>query len=87
MGIVMMIIADEHYQPYFKAFVLHHELQIGDSFVAHEYIIWIQGKWREWRRMKGFPENHPPILEHRRLMAEWLFDTAPAGQIEWNFGE
>lgn len=72
-----MIIRDEPYQPYFRAFILHHGYKVGDNVLGHDYLIWNMRKWNEWRKLNGIPSHFPASKEHHAAFEKWLFDTAP----------
>lgn len=76
-----MIVENKEYAPYFQAFILHKGFQVGDEFPNHEYIIWNQQKWREWRRLNGIPADCPATKEHQVAFGKWLFETMPKTHI------
>jgi len=46
-------------QPRFIAFCKAHGLMEGDDFKPYEYIIWVQEKVAEFRKLKGFKSHEP----------------------------
>ncbi|MBE2919991.1 hypothetical protein HPK02_14655 [Anoxybacillus flavithermus] len=46
-------------QPRFIAFCKAHGLTEGDDFKPYEYIIWVQEKVAEFRKLKGFKSHEP----------------------------
>ena len=37
-----------------------------------QYISWISGKWAEWRREVGWPENRPLMTQQHDEFTAWL---------------
>lgn len=70
------------YQPYFLAYLLHTEADPGD---VTGYILWISRKWREWLLQNGLDRWPKVTEEQRKRFEQWLFETAPEGQLEMQF--
>jgi len=75
------IIENKEYQPYFQAYILHHDLQVGDGVPNHDYMIWNQRKWRTFKRINDIPDDCPVSDEEEKQFENWLFSTAPVKQL------
>jgi hypothetical protein len=81
----VVINTSEHYQPYFRAFILHRGLQTGDIVTGHEYVLWNAQKWSEWGKLNNMPHNAPISSMQRDEFEKWLFETVLEGQLELSF--
>ncbi|PZT57475.1 hypothetical protein [Paenibacillus silvae] len=61
------------YQPYFKAFVLHNNLSLGDETSSYDYIMWNQKKWREWRELNSIDDRQNMTEANHIDFEKWLF--------------
>lgn len=76
----MVIIANQHYQPRFEAFILHRRLAVGDEVKKYEFMSWIRQKWTEFERQTG--AKSPYSDEVHESFTQWLINTAPSNAIQ-----
>ena len=59
-------------QPYFQAYRISRR-EPGSLRAGFEYMIWIGGMWRDWRRLRGLGDYAPVSEEQRQDFGRWLF--------------
>jgi hypothetical protein len=61
-------------------YLLHTGADPGD---VTGYILWISSKWREWLLQNGLDRWAKVTEEQRKRFEQWLFETVPEGQLEF----
>ncbi len=74
----MVIDLNQHYQPYYRAFILHEGYQTGDDVPNWVYLNWNNCKWTEWCRLRGKTRHQGKSRADHEDFEQWLFDTVPA---------
>lgn len=59
-------------QPYFQVYCKAHDLDEGNIWLQHEYIIWISSKHREFKVFKNINRDSPLTDETKRDFISWL---------------
>lgn len=60
-------------QPYFQAYRLASRIAVGEPWRGFDYIIWIGGQWKAWRKLNGLTPTESISPDQREAFEAWLF--------------
>lgn len=67
-----LVIRELPKNPYLLAYFIVHDLDIGDEWVAADYIIWIDNKHTEYCKLHHLPEYMGLNEKHQEMFTEFL---------------
>ena len=70
MGFIIDLKKD--YTPYFSAFIKAMRLKDGDECKGYEYINWITGKHKEFRKSIGLDKYIPYTKEQEKMFLKYI---------------